>query len=356
MFSNIPPSHYHSDSVFQLEKTKIFQNNWIFVCFKSDVSNVNDFVTKTIGGIPVVVQNLNGDIKAFMNVCSHRFSILQTQPKGNRGLFCPYHGWAYDKRGIPSGIPKKPLFEEFSKNDLCKLKLKEYSLESCGDMYFVHITEPKQSLREFLGNFYEVVENMTIGANVLVDENPIDIGCNWKVVVENTLESYHVALVHQDTFQKLGAGGLNFTFTGNHSSWEASLALRGDDPKLRKIHSNFDNRSFKIDGYNHFLIYPNLLISTSYGVSFNYSVIEPISADKTSFTSYVYLSQPNKRNSTYEMYKQSLIDFNRKVFDEDKVICEEVQKGVAVTEQPGVLSLEEHRVHAFQQNYIKQLT
>ena len=55
------------------------------------------------------------------------------------------------------------------------------------------------------------------------------------------------------------------------------------------------------------------------------------------------------------MYKQSLIDFNRKVFDEDKIICEEVQKGVVVTEQPGVLSLEEHRVHAFQENYIKQI-
>jgi phenylpropionate dioxygenase-like ring-hydroxylating dioxygenase large terminal subunit len=355
MFSNIPPLYYHDKDIFELEKTKIFHNNWVFVCFKHDVSNVNDFVTKTIGGIPVVVQNLNGNVKAFQNVCSHRFSILQTEPKGNRGLFCPYHGWAYDKEGIPNGIPKKPLFKEFTKNELCKLKLKEYSLECCGDMYFIHINEPKQSLKEYLGEFYDTLENVTKGKSLLIDTNPIDIKCNWKIVVENTLESYHVALVHENTFQKLGAGGLDFKFSGNHSSWETNLNLHEDDPKLKKIHSNFSNRPFNIDGYNHFLIYPNLLVSTSYGVSFNFSIIEPKSPDNTSFTSHVYLSEPNKLDTIFEMYKQSLIDFNRDVFDEDKVICEEVQKGVVVTEQPGVLSLEEHRVHAFQENYIKQM-
>jgi hypothetical protein len=56
------------------------------------------------------------------------------------------------------------------------------------------------------------------------------------------------------------------------------------------------------------------------------------------------------------MYKESLIEFNRKVFDEDKQICEEVQKGVVIIDKPGVLSLEEERVHAFQNNYIKQIS
>jgi len=355
MFSNIPPLYYYDKDIFKSEKMKIFHDNWIFVCFKHDVSNINDFITKTIGEIPIVIQNLNNNIKAFQNVCSHRFSTLQTKPKGNRGLFCPYHGWAYNKDGVPNGIPKKPLFKEFTKDELCKLKLKEYNLECCGDMYFIHINEPKQSLKEYLGEFYSILENITKGKNLLVDTNPINIKCNWKIVVENTLESYHVALVHENTFQKLGANGLNFKFSGNHSSWETKLNLHEDDPKLRKIHSNFNDRPFNIDGYNHLLIYPNLLVSTSYGVSFNFSIIEPTSPNDTFFTSHVYLSKPNKSDLIFEMYKQSLIDFNRKVFDEDKIICEEVQKGVVVTEQPGVLSLEEHRVHAFQENYIKQI-
>jgi hypothetical protein len=355
MFSNISPKHYFDKDIFELEKETIFQNNWIFICFKDEVSNHNDFVAKKIGKIPVVVQNINGTIKAFMNVCSHRFSILQTAEKGNRALFCPYHGWSFNKEGYPNGIPKKPLFKEFSEEDKCKLKLKEYTLELCGDLYFIHINEPKMSLKEYLGDFYNEVESISKNKGNLIDTNKIDIKSNWKIVVENTLESYHVNLVHTETFRRLGASGLKFNFTNNHSDWEADLNLDEDDPKLQKIHTNFSDRHIKIKGYKHYLIYPNLLISTSYGISFNFSIINPISPDETSFTSYVFLSEPKKSNAVVNMYQNSLIEFNRQVFDEDQVICEEVQKGVIVTDKPGVLSLEEERVHHFQKIYIQHI-
>ena len=79
-----------------------------------------------------------------------------------------------------------------------------------------------------------------------------------------------------------------------------------------------------------------------------------INSNETSFTSYVFLSSYEDSNPITEIYKQSLIDFNKKVFDEDQIICEEVQKGVIVTTNPGVLSLEEERVHKFQEIYINQ--
>lgn len=356
MFSNIPPRYYFDEKIYELEKETIFHNNWIFACFKNDVSNPNDFVTKTIGKIPVVIQNMNGEVRAFMNVCSHRFSIIQCQEKGNRPLLCPYHGWAYNKEGIPTGIPKKPLFKEFSQEELCNLKLKEYKVEVCGDLYFVHINEPKSSLKDYLGDFYSHLENISAGKDELIDINKINIKSNWKVIVENTLESYHVNLIHSETFRKLGATGLEFKFTNSHSNWEADLALSENDSKLSKIHSCFAHRPYIINGYVHYLIYPNLLVSSSYGVSFNFSYMSPLSSGETSFTSYVFTAKEGKKSTLINMYKESLIEFNRKVFDEDKQICEEVQKGVVIIDKPGVLSLEEERVHAFQNNYIKQIS
>jgi phenylpropionate dioxygenase-like ring-hydroxylating dioxygenase large terminal subunit len=352
MFSNIQPKYYFNKNVFNLEKNIIFSENWIFVGFKQDLSNNNDFIAKKIGDVPIVIQNFNGELKAFMNVCSHRFSILQTESKGNRSLFCPYHGWSYNKEGMPTGIPKKPLFKDFSKKELCDLKLKEYTLDTCGDMVFVHIEKPKYTLKQYLGNFYNEIKTLSENKGDLIDTNTIDIKSNWKIIVENTLESYHVNLVHSDTFRKLGAKGLDFEFDNEHSSWDAELNLSENDPTLHKIHSHFSERDFKIDGYKHYIIYPNLLISTSYGISYNFSVIEPISPNQTNFTSYVYLTPPSKENVVTETYKDLLIDFNRKVFDEDKAICEEVQKGVEVTDKPGVLSLEEKRVHHFQKSYL----
>ena len=355
MFSNISPYHYHNQEVFEKEKSQIFHNNWIFVAFGNDLLNHNDFVTKTIGGIPIVIQNFNGNIKAFMNVCSHRFSTIQNEEKGNRALFCPYHGWSFDKEGMPNGIPKKPLFKDFSKKELCDLKLKEYNLDVCGDLYFIHISKPTNTLKEYLGSFYGELEMMSKGKSKLIDTNNINIKSNWKILVENTLESYHVNLVHSETFKSLGAKGLVFDFTENHSNWDAELTLGEDDPKLNKIHKMFSERPYKINGYRHFLIYPNLLISSSYGVSFNFSIINPINPSKSDFISYVFLSESNKKSNFIDIYSNLLIDFNRKVFDEDKSICEQVQRGVVVTDKPGVLSLEEERVHAFQKTYINQI-
>lgn len=355
MFSNILPRYYFGDDVFDLEKQKIFSNNWIFICHRDDLANHNDFVTKKVGNIPVVLQNINGSIKAFMNVCSHRFSILQTQEKGNRALFCPYHGWSFNNEGKPTGIPKKPLFKDFNEQELCDLKLKEYRLESCGNFYFVHINEPLVTLKEYLGDFYEDLQNISNGISKLIDVNRLSIKANWKVLVENTLESYHVNLVHSDTFRKLGAKGLDFKFSKDHSKWNADLNLNEDDPKLSKLHSNYANRAYKINGYTHYLIYPNLLISTSYGVSFNISTIFPTTPGESEFISYVYMSKAERDNALVEGYEQSLIEFNRQVFDEDKIICEEVQKGVIATDKRGVLSLEEERVHAFQETYMRQI-
>lgn len=354
MFSQISPKYYYDPTIFDSEQKHLFRHNWIFVGFKNELANHNDFITKKIGNIPIVVQNFKGEIKALLNVCSHRFSLIQTKSCGNRPLLCPYHGWAYDKKGIPCGIPKKPLFTEFSPSQLDDLKLKKYQVDFCGDLCFVKVNYSNQTLKEYLGEFYNELEVLSTSKSVCVDTNTLDINSNWKVIVENTLESYHVNLVHSNTFRKLGASGLDFSFSEKHSKWTAPLALNEDDPKLKSIHSKFKNRKLKIDGYEHYLIYPNLLISTSYGVSYNFSLIEPITEDKTKFTSYVYLADHEETPLT-KAYAQSLVDFNREVFDEDKEICEFVQEGVKHTDQPGVLSLEEKRVHSFQNHYIKQI-
>ena len=357
MDSNIAARYYFEDNVLELEKHLVFRKNWYYVGLKNDLKNHNDFITHNIGGVPVLIQNLKGEVKAFLNVCSHRFSILQKEPMGNRALVCPYHGWSYDKNGIPTGIPKKPLFKDFSADELCQLKLQEYSIDVCGDFYFVCIDTPEQSLKDYLGDFYSEMEKISSSIGEACDINRMVINVNWKVIVENTLESYHVNLIHTNTFRKLGASGLIFNFTNSHSNWVAELATPEDSPQLAKVHKPFEDRHYKINGYIHFLIFPNLLVSSSYGTSFNLSLVSPVSASTTEFVSYVYLAKTNGQGGAMlSFYKESLIDFNRTVFKEDKDICEEVQKGVSHTMQNGVLSLEEKRVHFFQEEYIKKIS
>ncbi|WP_337967374.1 SRPBCC family protein [uncultured Flavobacterium sp.] len=350
----IKPKEYFKKEIFEQEKKELFSEIWNFIGFTSDFAEVNDFVVSDISGISVVVQNLKGKIRAFKNVCSHRHSIIQTSAKGNRPLMCPYHGWAYNDKGIPFGIPKKPLFS-FTKEELECLKLEEYSVDICGTLVFLKVKNDEITLQDYLGDFYSEVENMSNNFGKLIDVNEIEIACNWKIVVENTLESYHVALIHSETFQKLGADGLDFSFSKNHSMWDAEVLMKENEGKQAKVHKPFQERNYVIDGYRHLIVFPNILISSTYGISFNLSQIIPISEDKTLFKSFVFITKKeNNNNGVLEkIYEDSLVDFNRKVFDEDKAICQEVQKGVKFSSYDGELSQEEERVLSFQQEYKK---
>lgn len=354
----IKPNEYFEKEVFDKEKTALFSNIWNFVGFTSDFYQVNDFVVSNISGIPVVIQNLKGSIRAFKNVCSHRHSLIQTVAKGNRPLMCPYHGWAYNDKGIPFGIPKKPFFG-FTKEELECLKLDEFSVATCGNLVFLKISSDEISLPEYLGDFYSEIERMSVNFGKLVDINEIEITSNWKIVVENTLESYHVALIHSETFQKLGTSGLDFTFSQDHSKWDAEVLLQENEGKQEKVHRPFQGRDYKIDGYKHLLLFPNVLISSTYGISFNLSHIVPIDEDTTLFKSYVFITkkeEEEKISPIEKMYEDSLVNFNRKVFDEDKAICQQVQKGVKFSSYDGELSQEEERVLYFQQKYKEYLS
>ena len=352
----IKPKEYFQSQVLNNEEKLLFSKTWSFVGFTKNLSQENDFVSLFIGGVPVVVQNIRGQIKAFKNVCSHRHSIIQTAENGNRPLMCPYHGWAYDKKGVPKGIPKKPLFK-FSKEELECLKLKSYKLETCGSLIFVNLDDNSPTLQEYLGALYSEIKEITSGFGDLIDVNKITIKANWKILVENTLESYHVNLIHENTFKKLEAEGMEFKFEKDHSKWDALIKVKEDDKKVKRVHKPYQERPYKIDGYKHLIIFPNILISSTYGISFNLSSIVPIDEKSSVFTSYVFMTRTNEVEKTelQKMYEKSLIDFNRKVFNEDKEICEKVQIGVSYSNYDGELSEEEERVCEFQKAYKRYL-
>jgi phenylpropionate dioxygenase-like ring-hydroxylating dioxygenase large terminal subunit len=47
----------------------------------------------------------------FQNICTHYFKRIQTEESGNRSLLCEYHGWNYNKEGIPR-LPERNAFNE----------------------------------------------------------------------------------------------------------------------------------------------------------------------------------------------------------------------------------------------------
>lgn len=354
MQSLIPPPFYFDPALYAEEQRAVFGTAWVFAGFTHDLRNPNDFVVAEVGGRSVAVQNFDGEVRAFANVCSHRFARIHLQESGNGALRCPYHGWIYNKEGVPYSIPARPRFDGLTREVVQGLGLKRYALDVCGSLVFVRESEEGPTLREFLGDAFDTVEAMTSALGERIDKNVVHFRSNWKVAVENTLEAYHVGFVHEQTFKKLGAKGIDFRWAGAHSGWMAPTD-ESTSQQMRKLASLYKT-PYPVEGYYHQLVYPNVTVATLYGTSFGIQHFHPAGPGETVLTSHVFLPRLGegvKLNAGMaEMMSRSTADFARQVFEEDKVVCEAVQLGLPETSQPGMLSDEEERVSRFQRAYM----
>jgi phenylpropionate dioxygenase-like ring-hydroxylating dioxygenase large terminal subunit len=355
----ITPQSYFSEDIFKKEISQIFGNQWIFAGFLRNLKNDNDFITLEVGTQSIVVQNFKGKIKSFLNVCTHRFSKIQCEKQGNRSMTCPYHGWSYNAEGLPFGIPKKPNFGEMTKEDLQSLSLKKFDVEICGEFIFIKnaSSENTVSLNEYLGDTKDILLKVSDSLGKEIDCNELEIDANWKIAVENTLEAYHISSVHPTTFKPIFGEQKVIASKGDHSYIEVDLETGFD-----KIQNIYSSKPFALNGYLHVFVFPNLTIASSYGASFSIQQFIPLSQGKTKFVSYVFQTildenLLSKRDQIIvSSMNDSIVEFNRTVFSEDKYICEQVQKGAQMTSQAGILSVDEIRVLDFHKAYNKHLS
>ncbi|MSR88614.1 MAG: aromatic ring-hydroxylating dioxygenase subunit alpha [Candidatus Margulisbacteria bacterium] len=361
MRPQIKPEAYWNPDIAQHELTHVFLASWIFAGVVTQLPNHHDFMTVELAHLSLIIQNFDGEIKAFENVCTHRFSRIHTECRGNRPMICPYHAWSFNKHGMPQGIPQKPHFGDLDPETLTSLKLKEWEVGIVGKCIFVRHPNADTSEKPstFLGAYFNLLEKMSQGLDTEIDYNPLDIGCNWKIAVENTLESYHVAPIHAKTFYKLGAIGEKFEITDPHSSWLATLNEKTVS-QWQRVKKNYREMQYEVGGYLHVFLYPNMTVATTHGGSFSVQRFLPIAPDRTRFESWVFDCKTTAQSETdktiLSMMNKSIIDFNRSVFSEDKTICEQVQKGATQATCPGLLSDIEDRVLTFQRSYQKSMS
>lgn len=351
MKSRLANTHYLADSVYQQEVTALFSRTWLFAGFLQQLKNENDFLVVSRNQREVVVQRMDGSLRAFVNVCAHRNSRIQTASQGCRPLICPYHGWKYGSRGELLGLPGRGQFDA---GELAAAKLQPVEIDSIGPLVFINFDPHCEPLRDFLGDAGSWLAALAPGA--LEHTLALEQGCNWKVAVENTLEFYHVNQVHRETFARLQAAESSPHFWGVHSMTTAQL---GSDGRRRAmLDKSLGQRANPSDGYEHLFVFPNLTLASTQGFTLSVQYFHPLSAGRTLFTTYTLACAPKVDASAgfnTEIAKalaQQAAAFNEQVFREDQTVCEQVQAGLRDAPEHGILGSMETRVAHFQSAYL----
>ena len=74
--------------LFDLEMKHLFEGNWLYLAHESQIPNVNDFYTTTMGRQSIfIARNKDGVLNAFINACSHRGATLCRHKTGNKSSY-----------------------------------------------------------------------------------------------------------------------------------------------------------------------------------------------------------------------------------------------------------------------------
>jgi len=196
----LPPDCYTSEAFYRREVETIFLKVWNFIGRADRIPNTGDYVAFEFVGVPVVVvRDRDGTVRAFANSCRHRGAKVMQGEGHCTVMTCPYHSWTYALDGRLIGAME---MDETAGFDRKKFGLVELRLETWAGFLFLNFDHDAAPLSDWLGDLPELLASYNLDDMVTTRRVEYDLACNWKIYVENAMESYHVPTVHQQTIQK----------------------------------------------------------------------------------------------------------------------------------------------------------
>ena len=230
------PTRFYTDpAVFKAEVEHIHLKTWFFAGRVEDVPSPGDFkVIETVGGPVILVRDEAGVLRAFANVCRHRASILLQGSGRTSRINCPYHAWSYLLDGRLVGAPGMREVPKFEKppNGLIPVRMEVWE-----GAIFLNYDEKVPDLTTHLGNYPDLIGSHRFGDMVCTYHFEVETRCNWKLLLENAMETYHTGTVHAAT---VGAQrSVSFPTSGEWLSIQVqssrSIAVLGEEPPFPPI-------------------------------------------------------------------------------------------------------------------------
>ena len=226
---SLPPAFYTSVDWLQYETDHLLSTEWLCLGRVDEVANTGDFFTADVLGEPLlIVRSHDEQVRVLSNVCRHRNMQVADGKGRTRTFVCPYHAWSFKTDG---SLLQAPMVENIDR-DNCGLP--EFKSEIWQGFLFVNLDGNATPLAPRLTSMDIVLQNFHSDEmhQVFVEEDIWD--ANWKCLLENFMEGYHLSRVHPQTLggrtptklcQKLMGGDY---FTSYRAHYPPNAPFRGD--------------------------------------------------------------------------------------------------------------------------------
>ncbi len=348
----LEPRYYLGPEPLARELETVFARSWQYAGHVGELPGPNTYITTSAGDQPVLVVRIeSGELRAYRNVCRHRGSELLTGAGScKRALRCRYHGWTYDSAdGRLLGVPEHRSYAELDK---ARLGLMPARVEVLAGFIFVNLDPGARALAETTAGLgerlerYRIPELVPFGTKGTGGSQP----ANWKIVVENYLEGYHVPIAHPGLMRLLDYQRYGVETHGDWAWFEAPLR---DAPSSNRMERAYQRLARPMPGlepsdrsvWRYAVIYPNTAIDM-YPDQVNVWQIRPDGPSATA-DHWACFRHP-RPGPTTRLVQRINQRFNNEVLAEDVDLVSAVQTGIRTHGySPGPLSGSEAAVGWF---------
>jgi choline monooxygenase len=280
-----PVENYLNPSRFAEELRLLRAMPSVFVP-SAAIPNPGDHVERVAFGVPLfAVRGHDRRARVFRNACRHRGFALVEGAGCSHAFVCRYHGWTYRLDGSLSHVPHADAFPDLdmSTRGLVEVASREIDglivigpLDSVAAGWQTWADEAMEWLID--GSPWR---DKLVPAEQLVFMESTLRDINWKVLVEQFLEGYHIRSTHKDTFFPVQYDDLNVVETFGPNS-RITFPYRN----IERLRDRPEN-TWTVGARVTFLyqLFPNVMLATFPDVISMIS-IDPVDVDHSTVTVY----------------------------------------------------------------------
>lgn len=200
--ADLPVERWISRDFHDREMSKMWPKVWQLACLADEIANTGDYVTYEIGDHSFIVVRQNADtVRALYNSCMHRATKLACGVGNATRFRCPFHGWVH---GLNGRVTATPCQWDFAHMGEAERKMPEARVAIWQNLIFINMDPDAPELADYIGGLDDAFERYPLATKYKSAHVEKIIPSNWKIGLEQFIESYHVLATHPEGLPYLG--------------------------------------------------------------------------------------------------------------------------------------------------------